>query len=459
MKTENKQDKLPVMMYLHGFMSGANGAKQRQLQRHFKGRYRVIAPELTANPVESLEIINALIEQEKPEIIIGTSLGGWMAIECNGIGADIIVINPCLTPQTQISRWLNQEQTYFCKRLDGVQTYTLTQEVLDLYNAYDAIWKAEYHRLHISALCSTADELLGDSHYTVLRRFLPKGYCKVVDDFGHQCRDAGMTHLYELIEKVIARRKQISENTMTFEEFKEMVHNRPTPDTPGCYRLTILHTDNARVESGFYATREDAEAEMQKRTCDDKELTFKIERIGFGQVAPIQFPVQEWLYDCNGRLLEQASCSAFHYQQPGIYGKFFGHVLSPRRPFMVNQYVTVRNLQGKSVLGIVVSEGLSLECGYSNYQAALDSWVREGNQPEEWVNTPLFPGSDEDEYLVQFGPFTEQMENFAFFHPMNMTPVQRMLSDEETADLKKWHRNYLDYLDSEEHNDNNDSQN
>ena len=51
-------DRLPVMMYLHGFMSGANGAKQRQLQRQFKGRYRVIAPELDADPDSSLEVIN-----------------------------------------------------------------------------------------------------------------------------------------------------------------------------------------------------------------------------------------------------------------------------------------------------------------------------------------------------------------------------------------------------------------
>ncbi|MDE7386881.1 MAG: hypothetical protein K2N28_07055 [Muribaculaceae bacterium] len=459
MKTENKNDNLPVMMYLHGFMSGANGAKQRQLQRHFKGRYRVIAPELTANPVESLKIINALIEEENPEIIIGTSLGGWMAIECNIGLADVIVINPSLTPQTSISRWRDQEQTYFCKRLDGVQTYTLTQDILDLYKDYDAISTAEYRRLHISALCSSADELLGDSHYTVLREFLPNGYCKVVNDFGHQCRDAGMPHLYELIEKVIARRKQIADNMMTFEEFKEMVRTRPTPDTPGCYRLKILRTDNPRVESGYYATKEDAEAEMLKRACNDKELTFKIDRIGFGQVASVQFPVEEWLCDCEGKLLEQASCSSFHYQQPGIYGKFFGHVLSPRRPFMVNQYVTVRNRQGQSVLGIVLSEGLSLDWGYRNYRWTLDEWIREGNQPDEWVNTTLFPGSDEDEYFVQFGPFTELMENFAFFHPMNMTPVQRMLSDEETADLKKWHRDYLDYLDSEKNSDNDNSQN
>ena len=76
---ENGKD-LPVMMYLHGFMSGANGAKQRQLQKHFKGRWRVIVPELDADPEKSLAIIDELIEKERPEIIVGTSLGAWMAM-------------------------------------------------------------------------------------------------------------------------------------------------------------------------------------------------------------------------------------------------------------------------------------------------------------------------------------------------------------------------------------------
>ena len=72
--TQNKSE-LPVMMYIHGFMSGANGAKQGQLQRHFKNRYRVIAPELDADPDKSLSLINELIGKANPEIIIGTSLG------------------------------------------------------------------------------------------------------------------------------------------------------------------------------------------------------------------------------------------------------------------------------------------------------------------------------------------------------------------------------------------------
>ncbi len=132
----NQNDSLPVMMYLHGFMSGANGAKQRQLQKRFKGRYRVIAPELYADPVRSLTIINELVKKEKPEIIVGTSLGGFMALESESGDAEVLVVNPCMFPQWELAQWLNQELTYFCKRLDGVQNYWLTQSVLQALRSH-----------------------------------------------------------------------------------------------------------------------------------------------------------------------------------------------------------------------------------------------------------------------------------------------------------------------------------
>ena len=124
------------MMYLHGFMSGANGAKQRQLQKHFKGRWRVIVPELDADPEKSLAIIDELIEKERPEIIVATSLGAWMAMMCRHGVAPLVLVNPVTAPQEELTRWLDEPQQYFCKRLDGVQTYTLTRGVLDKYGAY-----------------------------------------------------------------------------------------------------------------------------------------------------------------------------------------------------------------------------------------------------------------------------------------------------------------------------------
>ena len=63
---EHIKNNLPVMMYIHGFRSGANGSKREQLQKHFEGRYRVIAPEVDADPEISLCKINDIIARENP---------------------------------------------------------------------------------------------------------------------------------------------------------------------------------------------------------------------------------------------------------------------------------------------------------------------------------------------------------------------------------------------------------
>lgn len=206
MSIENKN--LPVMMYVHGFMSGANGAKQRQLQKHFKNRYRVIAPELDADPDKSLEILNNIIAEECPAVIVGTSLGGWMTMMCDSRDAELVIVNPALFPHITLARWLNEPQEYFCPRLDGVQTYTLTEEVLDKYLKYDAVGavKNKLNRTH--ALCSTCDELIGSRHIEALTPIMPQERLTIVNDFGHQCRDAGLKHLYDIIEQVIQERKK-----------------------------------------------------------------------------------------------------------------------------------------------------------------------------------------------------------------------------------------------------------
>lgn len=199
---EKNNNDLPVMMYVHGFRSGANGSKQGQLQKHFKNRYRVIAPELDADPDKSLAVINELIEKEKPEIIIGTSLGGWMTLMCDSHDAQLVVVNPSTTPVKTLARWLNEPLDYFCPRIDGVQTYKLTQEVLDKYRKYDTVETVKNKVNRIHALCSSKDELIGNEHLDKLKPVLPEERLMIVDDFGHQCLDAGMTHLFEILDSI-----------------------------------------------------------------------------------------------------------------------------------------------------------------------------------------------------------------------------------------------------------------
>lgn len=197
---------LPVMMYIHGFRSGANGSKREQLQEHFDGRYRVIAPEVDADPEKSLAAINEIIAHEKPDIIVGTSLGGWMTLMCESGGAQLVVVNPSLYPQRTLSKWIGQELPYFCERLDGIQTYTLTQDVLDKYGDYDIVKIINEKTSRLHALCSSNDELIGDIHIRTLQPLLSADRLTITNDFGHRCSGPGMTHLFQILDKILLRR-------------------------------------------------------------------------------------------------------------------------------------------------------------------------------------------------------------------------------------------------------------
>jgi predicted esterase YcpF (UPF0227 family) len=70
-----KRDKI---LYLHGFMSGANSMTVDRLDLKYGYIFEFVVPELNGDIDHSINIVNNIIAQEKPRMIIGSSLGGFM---------------------------------------------------------------------------------------------------------------------------------------------------------------------------------------------------------------------------------------------------------------------------------------------------------------------------------------------------------------------------------------------
>ena len=173
---------MKTVLYIHGFMSGSNSETAKILSDLYM---RVITPEVDGNVQSSLEKINKAIKETKPNIIIGSSLGGYYALLCDSDDIPVLVVNPSLFPKETLKKYVGKELTYYSKREDGKQTYTLTQEDYDLFGDYDAIPKISEKKDNLWAICSTKDEVLGDSHIKALESIIPNRITKT-NEIGHR---------------------------------------------------------------------------------------------------------------------------------------------------------------------------------------------------------------------------------------------------------------------------------
>ena len=100
MMTENPYIKqFPEMMagktvlYVHGFASSGQSGTVARL-REVMPQARVIAPDIPIHPQEAISMLRALCQEEKPSLIIGTSMGGMYTEQLRGF--DRICVNPAL---------------------------------------------------------------------------------------------------------------------------------------------------------------------------------------------------------------------------------------------------------------------------------------------------------------------------------------------------------------------------
>ena len=120
-----------TVLYCHGFgSSGQSGTVERL--RIVMPNARVIAPDLPVNPHEAIALLHTICEKEKPDLIIGTSMGGMYTEQLRGF--DRICINPALEiAETMRTHGMTGTQQFQNPRQDGVQEFYVDKALVKAY--------------------------------------------------------------------------------------------------------------------------------------------------------------------------------------------------------------------------------------------------------------------------------------------------------------------------------------
>lgn len=122
------------LVYFHGFASsGASGTVQ-SLRKIFPSA-EIIAPDIPIDPEEALPLLKALVEEEQPDVIVGTSMGGMYAQQMHGH------LRICVNPSFRISTGSKLVRTGTYKWLNGRKNnekeFKVTQEILKHFNVME----------------------------------------------------------------------------------------------------------------------------------------------------------------------------------------------------------------------------------------------------------------------------------------------------------------------------------
>ena len=119
------------VMYVHGFASSGQSGTVTRI-REVLTEAEVIAPDLPIHPEEAMALLYKICETEKPDLIIGTSMGGMYAEMLHGY--DRILVNPAMQMgDTMKEHGMIGAQHFQNPRQDGVQDFIVTKALVKEY--------------------------------------------------------------------------------------------------------------------------------------------------------------------------------------------------------------------------------------------------------------------------------------------------------------------------------------
>ena len=122
------------ILNIPGMRSAGEGTKARVLREAFP-KAEVISPDIPITAPEAMALLGEIVERERPDVVVGTSMGAMLAQKLRGVPK--VLANPAFHV-SQIMRQ-NIGTVEFCKpRKDGATHYEITTQMCDEYEALEA---------------------------------------------------------------------------------------------------------------------------------------------------------------------------------------------------------------------------------------------------------------------------------------------------------------------------------
>ena len=150
-----------TLLYCHGFGSSGQSGTVTRL-RTVMPNAKVIAPDLPVDPHEAIALLHRICDEEHPDLIIGTSMGGMYAEQLRGF--DRICVNPALEiAETMKEHGMTGTQQFQNPRLDGVQEFYVDKALVKAYRDVSEqrfVGLTDEDRQHVWGLFGDKDDLV-----------------------------------------------------------------------------------------------------------------------------------------------------------------------------------------------------------------------------------------------------------------------------------------------------------
>lgn len=103
---------MKTVLYLHGFASSSLSDKAVLIRDFFRQQlpmHQLLVPDLPYTPDEAWDLLQRLCHAQPPDLIIGSSLGGFLATAlAEQYGCKAVLINPAVRPHLLLQRHLGR---------------------------------------------------------------------------------------------------------------------------------------------------------------------------------------------------------------------------------------------------------------------------------------------------------------------------------------------------------------